>query len=188
MPAQQRQLQTKENPMQRRTKEISGCVNFPVNDPSWENSKEGGMVVKLVVADNREFDDQFGMCCGAQVFDVLTELLLGDDKCPPPEKPENYDTAAAVLEYEQARIVWESNYFPHLNSPDKDLGGARYLSRDYLAVAVLGTTGWSGWADLEGRYWTCTFEDLTDEGKTLYRQMEKLYPGCELHLLTYLDT
>jgi hypothetical protein len=64
----------------------------------------------------------------------------------------------------------------------------RYISRPYLAAIVLGTTGWSGWHTSEERYWSCTFEDLTPEGKALYRMLAQLYPGCTLHLLTYLDT
>lgn len=50
--------------MRRRTSAVSGWVNFPIEDPAWKCSKEGGMVVKLVVCDTREFDDQFGVCCG----------------------------------------------------------------------------------------------------------------------------
>jgi len=57
-----------------------------------------------------------------------------------------------------------------------------------LAALVLGTTGWSGWHEADGRYWECRFDDLSAEGKALYRQIEALYPGCELHLLTFLDT
>lgn len=174
--------------MHRRSEEIRGCVNFPVKAPSWQNSVEGGMVVKLVVADNRDFDEQFGVCCGAQVRDVLTEILIGDDKGPPPKSPEHFDTPADVIGHEEARIAWEARHFPHLASGEKDMDALRFLSRDYLAAVVLGVTGWSGWNDAEGEYWTCKFEDLTKEGQALYRQMESLYQGCELHLLTYLDT
>jgi hypothetical protein len=57
-----------------------------------------------------------------------------------------------------------------------------------LAVIILGSTDWSGWNESKGRYWTCKFDDLTEEGKALYKQIEALYPRCELHLLTFLDT
>lgn len=174
--------------MKRRSTEVSGCVNFPVNEPAWSNSNEGGMVVKLVVTDDRDFDVQWGKCCGAATYDVLTEVLLGDDKRPPPGKKGSYETTADLLNEQTAFGEWESYHFPHLHAVDKDLGSDRYLSREYLATLVLGSTGWSGWSEETKDYWTCTFEDLTEEGKAAYRQLESLYPGCELHLLTYLDT
>ena len=71
--------------MNRRSTEKNGWVNFPVNDPSWQNTREGGMFVKLVVCDDREFDDKFGVCCGVNVFDRVTEQLIADDRRPRPE-------------------------------------------------------------------------------------------------------
>jgi len=73
--------------MQRRSNAVSGWVSFPANDPAWKNTNEGGMVVKLVVCDNREFDDQFGMCCGASVTDIMSESFVGDDRRPKPCHP-----------------------------------------------------------------------------------------------------
>jgi hypothetical protein len=138
------------------------------------------MVVKLVVCDNRELDDQFSVCCGGHVTDLLNESLVGDDRRPQP-------SAEAVLEEQKAIDDWNEYHFPSMHDADgRDIG--RYLSRGYLAVIVMGTTGWSGWNESEGRYWQCEFDDLSDDGKALYRQIEKLYPGCELHLLTFLDT
>jgi len=83
--------------------------------------------------------------------------------------------------------AWRAYHFPRSND-DAVAGVERYLSRDYLAALVLGTTGWSGWHEADGRYWECRFDDLSAEGKALYRQIEALYPDCELHLLTFLDT
>lgn len=173
--------------MQRRSNAVSGWVNFPVNDSTWKNSKEGGMVVKLVVCDNRDFDDQFGVCSGAHVVDMLAESFVGDDRRPKPASPENYDSVEAVQAGQKAFADWEAYHFPNLNEKSAS-GVERFQSRGYLAALVLGTTGWSGWSDAEQRTWECRFDDLTEEGKALYRQLEKLYGGCELHLLTFLDT
>lgn len=173
--------------MQRRTTAVTGCVNFPVSEPAWKNSGEGGMLVKLVVCDNREFDEQFGVCCGVSVTDILCESFVGDDRRPKPVQLDSYDSVEAVQAEQDAFRVWEAYHFPKVGD-DTATGVEQYLSRDYLAVLVLGTTGWSGWHEAAGRYWQCQFDDLTDEGKVLYRQVEKLYPGCELHLLTFLDT
>lgn len=173
--------------MQRRSKAVSGWVNFPVEDTSWENSGEGGMVVKLVVCDNRDFDNQFGMCCGASVTDLMGESFIGDDRRPKPVPPENYESAEAIQAEQDAKCAWEAYHFPRLAESTVE-GVERYLSRPYLAALVIGTTGWSGWNEAEGRYWECRFDDLMNEGKALYQQLEVLYPGCDIHLLTFLDT
>ncbi len=145
------------------------------------------MVVKLVVCDNREHDDRFGLCCGASVTDVLGEILVGDDRRRKPAPPTDYASVDAIYAEQDAMRAWEGYHFPRMHDETAE-GAERYFSRDYLAVVVLGTTGWSGWNRAEGRSWECRVDDLTDEGKTLYRQFEALYPGCELHLLTFLDT
>lgn len=165
----------------------NGWVNFPIDDPAWANTNEGGMLVKLVVCDNRE-NDQFGMCCGAYVVDHLCESFIADDRLPCPPSPANFDSMEAIEAEQRANQEWEAYHFPNLHC-DKDLDGLdRYASRPYLAVLVLGTTGWSGWNKAEGRYWECRYDDLTEEGKVLYRQIAALYQGCDLHLLTFLDT
>jgi hypothetical protein len=160
--------------MQRRTTKMSGCVNFPVHLP---NSKEGGMFVKLVVCDNREGDSRFEQCCGAYVCDTFAESLVGDDRCPLPahgpfESMEDIDNDSKRFE------KWRARHYPNL-----EIKGVldRYQSRDYLAAIVMGSTGWSG-------DWTCTLADLTEAGKDLYSKIAALYPGCDLHLLTFLDT
>lgn len=172
--------------MQRRSNKITGCVNFPILSSEWKSSSEGGLVVKLVVCDDRDFDDQFSVCCGAGARDILNEVLLSDDLRPKPD----YTAPESIEEWnaqQQAVNAWSSYHFPSTENESVD-GVERYLSREYLAVITLGTTGWSGWRELDSRYWSCTFEDLNEDGKSLYMQIKALYPGCSLHLLTFLDT
>ncbi len=172
--------------MQRRSIAQSGWVAFPVSDPAWKNSGEGGMLVKLVVCDNREFDAQFGECCGVSVTDVLQESFVGDDQRPKPVSRDGCDSLEDLQAEQVARAAWQAYHFPHAN--DSGGGVEQFLSRSYLASLVLGSTGWSGWHEGEERYWECRFDDLTVEGKALYEQLKALYPGCDVHLLTFLDT
>ena len=72
------------------------------------------------------------------------------------------------------------NHYPQLTDS--------YDSIPYLAAIVMGSTGWSGFDWEAGNYWNCTFDDLTDEGKALYNQIQALYPDHQLQLLTFLDT
>jgi hypothetical protein len=174
--------------MQRRSSAQSGWVNFPTEDPAWANTQAGGMLVKLVVCDNRVSDEGFGLCCGASVTDLYNESFIGDDRRPIPSSPAEYESVEADQAHQSELDAWEAYHYPRiadLNCEQLD----RFLSRSYRAVLVVGVTGWSGWNESTGgRYWQCTFDDLTPEGKTLYQQVQALYPGCELHLLTFLDT
>jgi hypothetical protein len=178
--------------MNRKSTDVEGWVNFPVNDPVWKNTFEGGMLVKLVVCDNRDFDTQFGVCCGATVFDILSETFVGDDKCSQPKAPivdeSDPEALLAALTAEQnAQEEWAARHYPR-HAYASVQGFERYTSRPYVAAMVIGSTGGSGSRVEDHETWVCTFEDLTDEGKALYRQLQKLYLGCDIHLLTFLDT
>jgi hypothetical protein len=173
--------------MNRRSKDRNGWVNFPVDDPKWSSTNEGGMFVKLVVCDDREFDEQFGICCGVHVHDLLSEQLINDDQRPYPTYPTTDPNVPDFLTKMEEAIDndkrWEEYHYPHANhfkKPD-------YHSRAYLCSMVLGSTGWSGHNDNIG-LWHCTYADLTEDGKSLYNTIQQLYPGCKLHLLTFLDT
>lgn len=173
--------------MQRRSNAVSGCVQFPVESPDWRNTREGGLVVKLVVCDDREDEVHFGVCCGAFTVDVLSESLLADDQRPRPPTRDRYDTIQAVQAEQLENQAWAEFHFPRLHD-EAASGIDSCISRPYLASIVLGSTGWSGYHLEDDRYWSCTFDDLSEAGKALYRQIQALYPGCTLHLLTFLDT
>jgi hypothetical protein len=170
--------------MKRRSAEISGWVNFPVHDPTWTNTFSGGMVVKLVVCDNRSDVGKFGLCIGASVTDTLVGGLVGDDRRPlPANKASRKGKAQSGFEEQQALELY---HYPLLHHPDES-EEVRNRSRDYLAVIVIGSTGWSGLHTADSYDWKCRREDLTVEGRTFYAHVQAQYPGCELHLLTFLD-
>lgn len=157
----------------RRSNEKNGWVNFPVDSPLWKNTQEGGMFVKLVACEkledkNNQLNNQWGICCGVSVVDILREVFVGDDR----------SHASSEID----AVAGEEYHYPWINDPDQS-----YSSRDYLAAIIMGSTGWSGCSDMY-QYWKCTYDDLTEEGKQLYNTIEKLYPNCDLHLLTFLDT
>lgn len=177
--------------LKRRELVSEGYVVFPFNDNTFRHTGEGGLCVKLVVLDELSDrpDDSLAVCCGASVFDVLQEGLVGDDLRPIPAESSIAETASPA-EIEQSLSAdasrhrnWVQFHFPRYGSDDADA----HLSRNYRASIVLGTTGWSGYSDEKG-YWHATYNDLTAEGKSLYRLMEQLNPGCAIHLLTFLDT
>lgn len=186
----------------RRSKRSIGWVNFPVNSELWKNTKEGGMFVKLVVCDNRENADAFGIAHGSIVIEHLMGGFVGDSLRPQlPESasainvrdnadgsPNQEDIDAlceAVFSDQKAYDEWYSYHFP---SARKEVDGRDTCSRAYLASIVIASTGWSGWSDSLDRYWYCTEDDLSEQGKQLFKQLKQLYKGCDIHLLTFLDT
>jgi len=167
--------------MNRREPISKGYVNFPINDPSYEHTAEGGMLVKLYVINDKWDDpDSFEICCGSDVHDVLSEIMVGSDRITPPQFTENSDS------FDIDQYSLQEQYYPDINNENiKD--SSRFLSIPLLAAIVLGNTGWSGYNS--GSYWKCSYDDLTDDGKALYNSIQTLYgKHASLHLLTFLDT
>lgn len=172
----------------RGTTQVEGFVDFPVNSPYLRNTGEGGLFVKLVVVEEGEFEDELARCCGVAVTDILSESFVADDqRRQPPELDFTKDVTRKQVEEEQK--AWDDYVGYHYpNRHDETIEGhARYLSRPYRASIVMGSTGWSGIGE-NGRKWFANYHTLTTEGKALYDMVQKLNPGCTLHLLTFLDT
>ena len=172
----------------RGTKQVEGFVNFPVNSPEFDNAGGGGMLVKLVVIEPDDYEQLVGRCCGVSVIDMLIETFVADDLRP---RPQELDfgkdlTSQDIQADEKAWVDYVAFHFP-MHAEDSVEGHERYLSRPYRASIVMGSTGWSC-SDKDGTPWHATFESLTGDGKALYLLMQKLNPGCSLHLLTFLDT
>lgn len=174
--------------MNRHSNDISGFVNFPIDNPAFSNNLQGGMFVKLVVVDDFDTRDErsFAKCCGVSVADLKSECLVGDDRHAYPES-KNFVNEGDLARCEIEERQWEARHFPNLHDTD-DLGLERYMSRPYLAVVVMGSTGWSGWDVAKDENWICTYDDLSSEGQSLYSQVKALFPHATLHLLTFLDT
>ena len=177
-----------ENTISRRRnpKATSGFVKFPTD--TIQNSGEGGVFVRLVVIDTKaekEFMNRWIPCCGGYQSFFMDECFLGDDltdrSYPGDDAPdEEWGRRMKRLAECTAR------YFPNLKHETEDSEKIdetfRYISDQFLCVMTLGATGWSS------SKWVCTFDDLTDDGKTLVDSLRKLYDGCEIRLLTFLDT
>lgn len=184
----------KEIPSRRRNpKARVGYVDFPTKD----STGEGGNFVRLVVIDtpgDLEHMKRFVPCCGGYVSFHLDECFIGDDlrdfqrEALGPVPVVDWTKKSSADKYmrymkkvDKLCQETESRYFPRIQDDDWKDHKDRYISRDFLAVFMIGATGWSG-------SWRATFNDLTREGKAFYKSVQKLYPGCELRLLSFLDT
>ena len=156
----------------RRTKTMAGFVKFPVESDAYENTNEGGMVVKLVVVPN-----EVPEISGAYVTEALLESFTGDSEIPHPVGSDDDDPEV----FHNKENEWKENHYPYQEFDTT-------LSIPYQASIVMGYTGWSGWDDDACEYWQCSYDDLNRKGKRLYNTMQELYPDAKLHLLTFLDT
>ena len=153
-------------PMRRRKKHVTGCVRFPVDDPAWRFSAEGGMFVRAMVPIDDDAPDKLWMeCCGGQVTVLMDETPVFDEALEKDLWPRMFDAKGKRRE---------------------DHTPSDYLSVPCLAVVTLGSTGWAGVND-DG-YWQCTEDDLTAEGRALIETLRGMYPGHRVVLTTWLDT
>jgi hypothetical protein len=153
-----------------------GIVNFPIE--RIENSGEGGCFVRLIVIDKKgdaEYMNRWQPCCGGDSYFFMDECFLGDDLF---SRPNNNDWE----EHNRLMRTCENRYFPNLNSEEPFAEQNKYTSRHFLCVMTIGASGWSS------SKWVCTRSDLTPEGQFLIASLERLYPDCEIRLLTFLDT
>lgn len=190
----------------RRSNQVRGWVNFPIEDPRFKNSGEGGMFVRLVVVPEnysasdlphdedldlsmekylaRKYDQEWMVCCGGDAVVLYDECFLGDDVTPDRTEGDwSSESPAEVFHFPRIAQRNASNEEPRDNWLDP------YTSQPYLCAMTIGSTGWSGWNNEEQRSFRCRFENLTEEGKSLYQMIEKLYEGRgKIYLQTWLDT
>lgn len=158
-----------------------GFVNFPVD--RIQNTGEGGCFVRLVVIDSQgecSFTKKWPPCCGGYQEFSLDETFLGDDQTdriyPAADNNVTWD------DWDLKRQTCIERYFPNYYSKEPFAEINRYTSISFLCVMTIGATGWSSGE------WVCNRNDLTPEGIQLIESLEKLYPDCEIRLLTFLDT
>ena len=156
-------------------------VAFPVNDPAYESTQEGGLFVRLVIMPQTDTGDDWLVCSGGWNLVNYDEEFIGDDgpvACP------HCDTNEYVMD----GCLKEKAAFPHLEDNDEGRAFDSYQSVFYLAVLTLGSTGWSGVHKETQRMWRRQYRHLTDAGKALYQNLQAAYPGRRLVLQTWLDT
>lgn len=163
--------------MKRRSLEVEGFVNFPIDKPS---TNEGGMFVQLWVFDDKEtpFDERYGVCSGCTFLANVNETFVGSNHHSLDTSDfENKDlTEIDITEMEMVEDQYDQK--------TEDLYGFNYensTSVPLLTCVTMGSTGWSG--DFIAKW-----SDLNENGKVLWANFRKLYPNASIHLLTFLDT
>lgn len=160
----------------------AGFVRFPIDDPRFKDSREGGTFIRLVVVEPE--DGVWMPCPSGRQHVVYGGQYVGDDLR---DRPEATNEAWPGIEALQALTLANERYdefhFPHLYDGFDEY---RQLSRPYLAALTIGAVERSFVSDSD--YWRCQYEDLTAQGKALYELIRSLYRGCEIYLQTWLDT
>lgn len=136
------------------------------------------MIVKLVLVPPSDPDrwGEYEACCGAAtICDTEAECYEGD-------------TAGAPREFHFPRTNTKIDYQEMDHEKFTALCVYGSLSIPYLAAIVMGSTGWSGWNEERGEYWNASFDDLDERGQQIVAALRSMYPGCDLRLVTWLDT
>ena len=158
-------------PMRRREKFVTGLVNFPVDSPDYENTKEGGMFVRVMVLETPQteawLDKTWMECCGGTQTVQMDESLLADE----------------ATEIKLFPCMFNGNGSRRRSPSVVDHG-----SVECLAAITIGSTGWTGFDHKAQCMWTCTEDDLNADGKALMAILRDTYPGQEIILTTWLDT
>lgn len=184
---------------------------FPTADPRFEHTGEGGLYVQLVAIPSRDFD--FMVCDGGGIQTLAQSTLVGDDvtSLPPlPERPKPGSKGMGMFRWRGRPLLGKADYDQqvrdyqdHLDRRRTMLSQIYYpgrvkiydvppvkkpLSIDFYAVVTLGSSGWVGYDKDTDKYWSCTFDDLTDDGRALYKTLQGLFgETAYLALQTWLD-
>ena len=166
----------------------TGAVNFPVGNAAYRNTGEGGLSVLLSVLS----DTTWRNCFGPGIHVQATASLINDDQ--PKTECVNPDCPDCPFRRERGLQMWNNHHihFPSAHTPRSVNEPFTYrescLSVEYIAVVELGNASWSGWDEKQGKYWHCTYDDLTPAGRSLYDLLQSLHPDRTLILQTWLDT
>ena len=145
----------------RRTNVTDGLVAWPLNDPRYVDSGEGGMAVYLICY------DQPAICLPGVGAFAYGDLPLGGHLRG--AKAGFATESDAEKAEEKKRLIW--------------------MEGDHVSgLLYLGSCGASLWSEEKGGLWQATVSDLTPEGRALYDQIHMLYAGSAPVLVTFLDT
>ena len=159
----------------RRSKKVTGCVNFPVDSKEYICNGQGGLFVELWVIPTK---GKWMNCCGGLgINSNFYSTLVGTDK---KANSDNWNEVKKNHKLPQ-RFYLEDELFPDLEEHVPE-------SKPLYAAILLGSTGWSG-VDKKGNTWRASFYDLNSAGLILCNSVKKLYGNkATLRLVTWLDT
>jgi hypothetical protein len=162
-----------------RTDQQVGCINWP-DFATHRDTGEGGLFVYLVVPTQegeapRDYSDPMEKCC----IGTWPTLNMPD----------------VVLSKGADKYWHRDRYWQTWNKIDGDMVPRQAVyeyadsmqSVHFLAVVLLGSTGMSWVNDNTEEYFIAQYDNLTDEGKALYKSLASLYSRSPI-ILTFLDT
>ena len=166
--------------MERRSKDVLGMVNFPIDSQEYSSTNEGGMFVQLWCFEEDKFSDE-SVYYGS-TYSTMSESLIGTDTEVNTDNFHEIEQGKNFMDWVQS-FALEEQLFPNI----KKEVDHQYLSKELIACVTLGCTGWSG-ANKDHDYWRCKYEDLNEGGKSIYNSLKSAYPKAKLVLVTWLDT
>lgn len=166
--------------MERRSKDVLGMVNFPIDSQEYTSTNEGGMFVQLWCFEDDKFSDE-SVYYGS-IYSMMSESLIGTDEEVNTDNFHEIEQGKNPTDWVQS-FALEEKLFPNIKKEVEH----QYLSKELIACVTLGCTGWSG-VNKDHDYWRCKYEDLNEDGKSIYNSLKSTYPKAKLVLVTWLDT
>lgn len=156
-----------------------GMVDFPIESKEVQLVDSGHTKVFLVVF-NLHLTKDKGFCPSTNksgdIFLDLEGTFSGDDMTS--HKSSNNLTIYEISEFLRNQDSYDSYYFPYL--------GTKHHNKSIPFVNVLYLDSFDKTLEYYNDIypWTCSFQDLTSDGKSIYLNWKKLYPNSEIRLLT----
>ena len=160
------------------TEDNSGFINFPRDDSRHFTSKNvGKTLVYLIAFENKKINNKDI----SNVYIEMPGLFSSDDVLNRPEV--DYSLSIdGLFDSQKENDAYDRYYFPNINSESELI---KSKSIELISSICI------GWANVtyefknQNKFWTATFQDLTNEGGRLYYSMKKLHNDKEIRILTF---
>jgi hypothetical protein len=163
-----------------------GVVSFPFVNDDYSVIDDGMTNVYLVVYDNKGLEN----ISEYQTHLFLDGIFVADDcaKRPTLDKDMKDIDIDELINDQLANDNYNDYYFPNFSSDDFTHDEmAKYLSIPLIASIRIGNCDMTFENNNTPQYWNCTYDDLNDKGKVVYKIFEEMYKGKEIRILTFVN-
>lgn len=167
-------------------KEDFGVVGFPLVNDDYTVVDDGLTNVYLIVYDEKGLEN----ISEYQTHLFLDGIFVSDDCAERPKLSKNMKDVDIdeLINDQLANDNYNDYYFPNFTSDDFEHNEiAKYLSIPLIASVRLGTCAMTFESKDMPRYWNCSYEELTNQGKVVYNIFKEMYSGKEIKILTFVN-
>lgn len=167
-------------------KDESGVIDFPVVNDDYKVVDDGMTNVYLIVYDENGLEN----ISEYQTHIFLDGVFVSDDCLERPRLDKDMKDVDIdeLIDEQMANDDYNDFYFPNFSSDDFEHNEiAKYLSIPLIASVRLGTCNMTFENINSPKYWSATYDDLTQQGKVVYNIFKEMYVGKEIRILTFVN-